>query len=306
MFSFGSDPEVFLSLDEKIVNAVHVLPPKENRISRGGTSVYHDNALAEMQVEPSHTAGEAVQNFRKAFSLLAESAPRHRIALETSHWFPMHEVDDEISRTAGCNSEYCAYTLEQIFPPQDIIRNTGFRTAGGHIHLGDNDLFHDGPSILHVVRMMDLFVGIPAVFLDQDPLQVFRRKVYGLAGSHRVPDHGLEYRCLGNFWLKSPQLVELVFDLTEFTVNFVENGGHQKFWSAEESFDGEEDQSSLCFGYDAKMLRSAINTCDKSKAEAFMHIVDCHLPKELASRVNFYRNVKHDFYEEWGVPCLDS
>ena len=306
MFTFGSDPEVFLSLGGKIANAVHILPGKENMIREGGTAVYHDNALAEMQVEPGSNSATVVANIRKAFVLLSSAAPRHRIEVDSSHWFSMTDLNDEESRTAGCNSEYCAYTLEQVFPPHDVIRNTGFRTAGGHIHLGGHKLLSDASSILHVVRMLDLFVGIPSVFLDKDPHQLFRRKIYGQAGSHRLPDHGLEYRCLGNFWLKSPLLVELVFDLAEFTLDFVDAGGHKNFWLSEESFDGDGDQSELCFGYDARLLRSAINTCDRSKAENFMHIVDCNLPKDLASRINLFKDSRHDFYDEWGISCSDS
>lgn len=50
MFSFGSDPEVFISSNGKIINAINVLPNKENKISRGYTSIYYDNVLAEMQI----------------------------------------------------------------------------------------------------------------------------------------------------------------------------------------------------------------------------------------------------------------
>lgn len=306
MFSFGSDPEIFLALNGKIVNAIGILPPKSQKISRGVSSIYYDNALAEMQVEPSHTAAEAIENIRKAMALLQDTLPRHEIRIQSAHWFQRSDIDNEESRSVGCNSEYCAYTLEQIMPPQDVIKNTSFRTAGGHIHLGDNELFHDGHGIINTVRMLDLFLGIPSLLLDNDNTQRYRRRIYGHAGSHRVPDHGLEYRCIGNFWLRSPRLVEVVYDLTDFAINFVENNGYSQYWSQPNEDDESSDQSKLCFGYDARLLRSCINSCDKRKASKFMQIVSRHIPTELNQRIHKLSTINFDIYSEWGIPCLDS
>ena len=306
MFSFGSDPEVFIAKNGKIVNAIDLLPNKENKISRGFTSIYYDNVLAEMQISPAETASECVHNFRKAFQILQEIIKDHEIKIESAHWFDDEDLLLKDSRVVGCNSEFCAYTLDQINPPQEIIQNTGFRTAGGHIHLGGNDLFDDSKGILNTVRMLDLFVGIPSILLDNDTTQKYRRKIYGHAGSHRIPDHGLEYRCLGNFWLKSPRLVELIFDLTEHTINFIENDGHKLFWATDEEYDDSIDQTTFCFGYDANLLQKCINNCDQRKAEKFMHIVNCHLPKDLAYKIEDFSETNFNFYNEWGLDCLDS
>lgn len=306
MFSFGSDPEFFLSLNGKIVNAIGLLPPKEQMISRGFSSVYHDNALAELQIEPGHTAAEAIENIRKSILLLQETLPKHKIKIKSAHWFQASDVDNDESRNVGCNSEYCAYTLEQMMPPQDIIKNTGFRTAGGHIHLGNNDLFYDGHGIIRTVRMLDLFLGVPSLLLDNDNTQRYRRKIYGYAGSHRVPDHGLEYRCIGNFWFRSPRLVEIIYELTELTIKFVENDGQKKYWKDPEDDEETSDQTNLCFGYDAKLLRSCINSCNKQKASKFMHIINQHIPSELSQRIQNLSTLKFDIYKEWGIPCLDS
>ena len=306
MFSFGSDPEVFLAKNGKITNAIKLLPDKENKMCQGASCVYHDNVLAELQITPANNASESVQNFRKAFQFLQDTIGDNEIRIESAHWFDDEDLQIEGSRVVGCNSEFCAYTLDQINPPQDIIQNTGFRTAGGHIHLGKNNLFNDSKDILNVTRMLDLFVGIPSILLDHDTMQKYRRKIYGHAGSHRIPEHGLEYRCLGNFWLKSPRLVELIYDLTEHTIRFVENDGHKLFWATNEEFDDSIDQTTFCFGYDANLLQKCINQCDKRKAEKFMHIVNCHVSKELAYKIEDFSEMNFNFYNEWGLDCLDS
>ena len=41
-----------------------------------------------------------------------------------------------------------------------------------------------------------------------------RRELYGKAGAYRVKPYGVEYRVLSNFWLKSPALMQWVYDNT--------------------------------------------------------------------------------------------
>jgi len=297
MFSFGSDPEIFMTKDGKIVNAIGILPSKQKKKNKGMTSVYYDNALAEMQIEPSDNASNTIENIRKAFNLLHKVAPKNKIEIKSAHFFTDEEVSDKESKTIGCIPEYCAYTLKQIMPPTDVIRNSGLRTAGGHIHLGNNDLFIDGSSIIKTIRMLDLFLGIPSILLDHDNTQKQRRKIYGHAGSHRVPNHGLEYRCLGNFWLKSPKLVDIIYDLTSFVVNFVESNGYKKFWNCNGNFN----QLSLCFGYDVKLLRKCINTCDNDMAKKFMEIVAKYIPKSITKKIERISSIDFDFYKEWNL-----
>lgn len=308
MFSFGSDPEVFVSNNGNLKSAIRLLPSKEKRKTINGASVYYDNVLAEIQVKPSYSRMDAVDNFRDAIDILNEELRENEIRVESSNWFPDSELTEREARIAGCNPEYCVYTLEQVLPPQDIIETTGFRTAGGHIHIGDNELLNDGMEMLNVIRMMDLFIGLPSVLLDHDATQVFRRNVYGHAGSHRIPEHGLEYRCLGNFWVKSPKLLELVYDLTKFTIDFVEDGGHKKFWAVDESLLDGDDVSAAhsCFGYDIDLLRKCINSCDRKKASNFMHMVECYLPNSLISQIYEMQDKKFDFYKEWNIKCSVS
>ena len=54
--------------------------------------------------------------------------------------------------------------------------------------------------------------------MDRDPGVAERRKVYGRAGEYRLPPHGLEYRTLGNFWLRAYPLMALVMGLTRIAV----------------------------------------------------------------------------------------
>jgi hypothetical protein len=70
-----------------------------------------------------------------------------------------------------------------------------------------------------VIPVLDIIVGNTCVLIDRDPGNIERRKVYGRAGEYRVPTHGLEYRTLSNFWLRSYQTMSFVLALTRFGVS---------------------------------------------------------------------------------------
>jgi hypothetical protein len=197
------------------------------------------------------------------------------------------------------------------FPPDEVVDlldgyyqfKTPFRSAGGHIHLGSENL-QDPMQVFSVIRMMDLFIGIPSIFLDTDDTSKERRRIYGHAGSHRVPDYGLEYRALGNFWLSSPELVGLMYDLSSFVLDFVGNNSHERFWSVDEDLLDEDDPSLAysCFGYDVNMLKKSINTCNKKSAEKFMIFISNYLPSHLMQEIERLSGKPlQDPYVAWSI-----
>lgn len=303
MFTFGSDPEFFLFQKGKFKSAIPVLPNKENPIRKNGYAFYCDNVLAEAQVKPASTKTETVENIGECIRKLSEIVEPCKLVLQSAQTFPDSELEDKEARRVGCDPEWSAYSLEQVLPPQEVITTTGFRTAGGHVHLGQNPLLENGLQILNVVRMLDLFLGVPSVLLDRDKTARARREIYGHAGTHRVPKHGLEYRPLSNYWLASPSLVELVYDICGFTLKFVENRLHEKYWCIDEDVADEDDPSLAhrCFGYDKNMLQKCINTCDKKLAGVFMLIVENHMPRHIIEKIEYFQNKDFDLYKEWNL-----
>lgn len=303
MFTFGSDPEFFIQKNGQLKSAISILPDKQNRIIFNGNSCYYDNVLVELQIKPSYSKYETLQNFRNSFLNATNILKEYEIKVESANWFPNKELNHKDARIVGCNPEYCAYSLQQVLPQNEVIETTGFRTAGGHIHLGNHPIFNDSLQTLSAVRMLDLFLGIPSVLLDHDTNQVYRRKLYGHAGSHRLPEYGLEYRCLGNFWLESPRLVELVYDICEFTLDFVDEKNHEKFWTINEDMLDEEDVTLAhqCHGYDVELLQNCINNCNRHEAENFMNIVTCQMPNNLVQQIIELQNIQFNFYKEWNI-----
>lgn len=293
-FTFGTDPEFMLTHHDELKSAIDILPKKEKAVIKNGHSYYFDNVLAEIAVKPAKNKDEAISNIRSALHGLARIIQPAKFIIQASANYPKKELNSLEAKIAGCNPEWNVYTLEQIFPPDEDVDlldgyyqfKTPFRSAGGHIHIGC-DRLQDPMEAFSVIRMMDLFLGIPSIFMDTDSSSKDRRSIYGHAGSHRTPDYGLEYRALGNFWLSSPEHVALMYDLTSFVLGFVDQKIHERFWTVDEELLDDEDPSLAysCFGYDVKMLRKAIDTCNKKEADKFMVFVSNYLPTQLLQEI---------------------
>jgi hypothetical protein len=308
--SFGSDPE-FMLVDEgnNLKSAISLLPKKANAKPYYGSSIYYDNVLAEIAVKPSWTKEEFLKNVKKSLNKLAQLIYPLKFKVCASASYPNKELFSHEARIAGCNPEWNVYNLQCVLPPEEVISKTNFRTAGGHIHVGSKSL-QESSSIFNFIRMMDLFVGIPSLFMDKDPSSKERRKIYGRAGTHRITDYGIEYRPLGNFWYSSPEHAELIYDLTMFVYSFVNMGEHDKFWSVDESLLDCEDPSKAytCFGYDCDMLEMSINNCDLKNANHFMTFISHYIPGDLFDSILKMVNEKKlpDPYASWGISYVPN
>jgi hypothetical protein len=226
-FQLGSDPE-FLIIDKTTkqpVSAIRLLPEhgKSNKVQiSDDQQMFYDNVLLEFNVKPASTFTEFRENLGKCLSFAEKflSTKNAKLAMQASTTFPKSECENPEASMFGCDPEYNIYKrspeglIMRVEPP---VVTTTFRTCGGHIHIGHpiatTDRSRGGDPPL-VVKLMDAFVGSTALLLDKDPTSQARRDLYGGAGTHRVASYGLEYRTLSNFWIRSPHLVKIMFQLT--------------------------------------------------------------------------------------------
>lgn len=315
MFTFGTDPEFALLHKGQFKSAIGVLPEKDRAKKEGGNAFYFDNVLAEIGIKPAKCKVEAVDNIRNAFHSLAKLVRPAKFVVRASMNYPSSELKHPKAVEAGCVPEMSAYNLQRIVPPTEFVvfdeendrmkHITPFRTVGGHIHMGAED----GPLqhwILapYVIKMMDLFVAVPELFFNKDKTSRDRRQVYGVAGSHRKPDYGVEYRPLSNYWLSTPSFVNLIYDLSDFALRFVQDNLHTRFWQIDEDLLEEDDPSVAhrCYGYDPDVLKTAINTFDVKAAEPFLMFIQNYLPDylnhDIEEAIAYHPK---DLYEEWSI-----
>lgn len=151
-----------------------------------------------------------------------------------------------------CEPDFSAYSMEMNHKP--FSEDFTLRSAGGHIHIGyddvevpyDDELF--GYTVDQqrstIVRALDLFISVPMLLVEPDNK---RKELYGKAGAFRPKSYGLEYRTPSNFYLTSKELCQGVFNSVTKAIDFINNN---------------EIKDDL-----AKLVENTINNNDKPTAE---------------------------------------
>jgi hypothetical protein len=213
---------MLIDSDGSLVSAIGIVPgtkEKPHAVSCG--AVQHDNVMAEFNVAPSGTSDEFEHNMREVLRELSEIVAPHCLVAQASANFPKSALDNDKARVFGCDPDYNSWTMG-INIMDETAALAEFRSAGGHFHIGKREataeMLDDPYGKIEVVKMLDVFQGIVGVALDDDRTAPKRRALYGGAGAHRPKDYGVEYRALGNFWVRSPGLVHLMYELANRAV----------------------------------------------------------------------------------------
>jgi len=295
-FSFGSDPEFMLCKHGKYYSAIGIMKgTKKARVVVEGHEFYYDNVMAECALKPGKTKTEVISNIKHCFGIMSSMVSPYKLVPQAFLIYTKDQLVHPDSREVGCDEEYCAYKRDRvdISSTSEIIKSTAQRTAGGHIHLGAmNRTLQDGYYQQFVIKMLDLFLGVPLLYIDKDETAGLRRRIYGNAGRHRRPVHGIEYRTPGNYWLSSPKLVAVVYDICDFVLDFVEKDRQFDLWN----------KSHECTAYSAEDLCNCINESNLVVGERYLGMAKDYMPSKLYDSVCEAMSYKHfDMYKEWGL-----
>lgn len=236
-FVAGADPELMLvSPEGALVSAIPLIKGTKKRPQKvKGGAVQHDNVMAEFNVLPASTSEEFEDNIRTVLGELARLVKPNRLIVQAYAEYDEKSLDHPDARRFGCDPDFCAWPNEDGILSMNTIPShkalEPYRSAGGHFHIGfkkkTEDMLRDDFGKIEVVKMLDIFQGIPSVLLDLDPTSPERRQLYGTAGAHRPKPYGVEYRALGNFWLRNPGLVQLMYELADRAVELTYEGQSQ-------------------------------------------------------------------------------
>jgi len=235
----GCDPEFFLEKDKKIIGS-------EKLIKREGLGennrIIIDGVQAELNPNPSTCRQVLASNIQSCFHQLDQEIKKKDKGI-TPNFSTLIEVnEDELkslrkeSRILGCAPSKnidpnFKDTIKLIDP--EVYRK---RSAGGHIHLGKTNIIKIDRALnkpKRLITIMDIIVGNTCVLLDRDPGNIERRKTYGKAGEYRTPPHGVEYRTLSNFWLRSYPLMSFVTSISRLSVNILSNSTKKQNYEKE-------------------------------------------------------------------------
>jgi hypothetical protein len=207
--TIGSDPEGW------IVNKLTGEPTPITGLLKGskgepisflpGYGYQEDNCSWEFNIPPCKTKEQFIDTFSAALEELESVLDEYILRITPSIEFDSSLLTEKSQVEIGCSEDFNAYTYDVETIPNLAI--TGKRFAGGHIHIGYNNPNWEKSVLL--CKHFDVYLGLLAVLLDND---TERKAIYGTPGRHRIKDYGIEYRTLSNFWIKSPELIALIWD----------------------------------------------------------------------------------------------
>jgi len=223
---FGADPELFLtSPDGKFISSIGKiggtkLRPREIGM---GSAVQEDNVAVEFNTAPAATKEDFIRSLQHPLAYLKSYAHETLglgLAIVPSAIFDEDQLNSPQARIFGCEPDQNAWTGEVNSQPRAPKGLEGLRTAGGHVHVSWDDRTNE--EAVQLVRALDLYLGVPSVFKDNDDR---RRTLYGKAGAFRHKSYGVEYRTLSNFWIQDEVMIGWTYDHAMRAVDFVNQGG---------------------------------------------------------------------------------
>lgn len=253
----GADPEVF-TIDKQTGKFKSIIgrigADKWNPLQIAGMPVgftlQEDNVALEFGIPPASTSEEFVRHIQAVMKKGLSKLPDRAFSNLSCVVFPDEEVSHPLAKIFGCEPDFNAWTGKENEKP--VPPHPGMRSAGGHIHV-ETSLQKD-----HLIRCMDLFLGVPSVLMDEG---TERRKLYGSAGCYRPKPYGVEYRTLSNFWIFDKKLIKWAWDNSE--------RAHQEL---------EEDDG---FWHEADWLSERVQKCinngDKKLAEKLVKEFDLNV-----------------------------
>jgi hypothetical protein len=209
MITLGTDTEV--QIQDKtgdLISAVGLIGgSKENPRWFDGFNIQEDNTNVEFAINPVSTVDEWVSLIESAMSKVSEVLGElgYTPRIEATGHYSDEQLSSPESRLFGCDPDFSAYTLDENEPPNPEQVGS-LRSAGGHIHVGVEDV-----NVTELVKWMDVYLGLPSLLMDDDHV---RRQLYGKAGAHRVKPYGVEYRALSNFWIKDRKSMVWAYEQT--------------------------------------------------------------------------------------------
>lgn len=236
--SVGSDPEFMLrDMEGNLVSSVGLLGgTKHNPRKTKHGYIQEDNVTAEVNTLPANSLLEFLDNHRLIMEDLSEILEPLDLSVDiiSSALFSDELLSHPSAQKAGCLPDYNAWL--RCKNPRVHYSNTNIRAAGGHLHIGSDSMV-DPVTRMGFVKALDLVLGVPSVYMDED---VERRELYGKAGSFRPKElkkdgfNGIEYRVLSNFWMRSVENLTFAYTGIEKVHNNL-----QKYVTLAETFSEE-------------------------------------------------------------------
>lgn len=302
--SHGCDPELFFAHEGNVVGAEKIIP--EEGLKSGyvtssvgmsydegdepETNIVLDGVQVELNPKPymcrAHLGNEIASCFRTLRDHL-KVMNGVKISFSSVVEVTQQELDSlsDKSKALGCAPSKNIHDKKATIRVDPNTYTT--RSAAGHLHFGLPDWMR--PNADRLVRICDIVIGNTCVIIDRDPLAAKRREVYGRCGEYRTPPHGMEYRTLSNFWLRSYPLASFVWGLQRLVTGIMsitlrdQKEGYTDAWYLHKAVPQWDAEGELLRLVDYEAVARAINTNDldlaKANYKAIKPFIEKHVPE---------------------------
>jgi Phage phiEco32-like COOH.NH2 ligase-type 2 len=230
-YASGCDPEIFVEgAKGKIIPARSYLQSKKQ-----SPKVFYDGIQAEFCPEGRTCLEELCTRIRQGLKEVLTAAqvknPKAKLTIKSSVKLTQAEMDklEDEDLIFRCSNSLNIY---EDSGEQPEARQYPWRFVGGHVHVGCRE--KTKPGVKAIVKALDGILGVAGVSLAANFDNPERRRMYGKAGEIRLPKHGLEYRVLSNYWLASPLIFHLTFELMRLAWKMGEQGMFSICWQGSE------------------------------------------------------------------------
>lgn len=264
--TLGSDPEFFIlntNNNEFIASCGWIGGTKDKPVYLEPKLGYQeDNVALEFNVPPTTSSKELMYNVQRLVNYIETKynfeEKKYKIMPIASGYFTHEQLNSEQAQRFGCDPDYNAWSnsVNEI-----NSTDTNLRSCGGHVHIGYPNSNVD--SNLQIIRLLDLYLGVPSVLLDLD---TDRKQLYGKAGAFRHQSYGVEFRTLSNFWLASQELADWVFSNVYVALDKFNSG-----------FEFNEDSATL--------IQNCINQNDMLRAEYIIEKFTIPMPEVKKEKI---------------------
>lgn len=215
MFKLGCDPELFLQdaagALRSGIGLIGGSKAQPRPLPLGdGYAVQEDNVALEFNVPAADNVEAWDSSIGNTVAFLEQTMEKHyglKFSNLSAAFFPQDQLNNPAALEFGCEPDYNAWTGEKN--PRPKAPDATLRSCGGHVHVGWKA--KDDNEKRRLIKLMDFWLGIPSVLLDDGDL---RKQLYGAAGACRLKNYGAEYRTLSNFWIFQKPLRTWVWNNT--------------------------------------------------------------------------------------------